>query len=70
MLPFCVHSLSRPSPLPSGATGRVGDPSGKSSERPVLDDATLEANTAGIRAILEQLLGVEAGAPAIPGEGP
>ena len=30
--------------LLGGATGRVGDPSGKSSERPVLDDATIAAN--------------------------
>lgn len=31
-----------------GATGRIGDPSGKSKERPLLDDATIENNIAQI----------------------
>src|SRR5215204_2837894 len=33
-----------------GATGMVGDPSGKSEERNLLDDTTLAHNLAGIRA--------------------
>lgn len=32
-----------------GATGRIGDPSGKSKERPLLDDNTIESNIAHIR---------------------
>ena len=50
----CGHA---PVALLGGATGRVGDPSGRSAERPVLDEAALDANVAGIRAILEDLLG-------------
>ncbi|MBA2540017.1 MAG: tyrosine--tRNA ligase [Deltaproteobacteria bacterium] len=46
----------RPLVLVGGATGMVGDPSGKSTERNLLDDATLAANLAGIRAQLERLL--------------
>ena len=45
-----------PVALLGGATGRVGDPSGKSTERPVLDDATIERNTAGISKILTNVL--------------
>ena len=55
-----------PVALLGGATGRVGDPSGRSAERPVLDEAALEANVAGIKAILESLLtrpGVADGGP-------
>lgn len=39
-----------------GATGMVGDPSGKASERSLLDSATIEANLRGIRNDLEGLL--------------
>lgn len=49
----CGHT---PVALLGGATGRVGDPSGKSAERPVLDDATINANTEGIKKILEDVL--------------
>ena len=45
----------RPLVLVGGATGMVGDPSGRSDERTLLDAATLAANTAGIRAQLESL---------------
>ncbi len=45
----------RPLALVGGATGMVGDPSGRSDERTLLDAATLEANTAGIRTQLEAL---------------
>ena len=45
----------RPLALVGGATGMVGDPSGRSDERSLLDAATLEANIAGIRAQLEAL---------------
>ena len=45
----------RPLALVGGATGMVGDPSGRSDERTLLDAATLEANTRGIRSQLESL---------------
>jgi len=40
----------RPIVLVGGATGMVGDPSGKSAERNLLSDEELAANVAGIRA--------------------
>lgn len=40
-----------------GATGRIGDPSGKSTERPLLDTPTIEANIRRIRTHFEQVLG-------------
>ncbi len=39
-----------------GGTGMVGDPSGKSAERNLLDDETLDANRAGIRVQLGRFL--------------
>ncbi len=39
-----------------GATGRIGDPSGKSVERPLLDDATIIHNTERIRRHFEAVL--------------
>jgi tyrosyl-tRNA synthetase len=42
--------------LVGGATGMVGDPSGKSEERNLLDEDTLAANVAGIRATLARFL--------------
>jgi tyrosyl-tRNA synthetase len=46
----------RPLALAGGATGMIGDPSGRSDERSLLDDATLDANLKGIVAQLERLL--------------
>ena len=45
----------RPLALVGGATGMVGDPSGRSDERNLLDAAVLESNVAGIRTQLESL---------------
>lgn len=39
-----------------GATGRIGDPSGKSTERPLLDSATIAYNVARIRRNFEGVL--------------
>lgn len=39
-----------------GATGMIGDPSGKSKERNLLDEKTLETNLNGIRSNLKQIL--------------
>jgi tyrosyl-tRNA synthetase len=46
----------RPIILVGGATGMIGDPSGKSDERNLLDDQTLAGNLAGIGAQLSRLL--------------
>ena len=46
----------KPIALIGGATGMIGDPSGKSDERNLLDEATLEKNVAGIRAVLSRFL--------------
>ena len=46
----------RPIALVGGATGMVGDPSGRSDERSLLDGETLAANLSGIRGQLEKLL--------------
>ncbi|KAI3409156.1 Tyrosine--tRNA ligase, partial [Psidium guajava] len=43
--------------LLGGATARVGDPSGKSLERPELDLEALERNTVGIAATVTRILG-------------
>jgi len=49
----CGH---RPLALVGGATGMIGDPSGRSDERNLLDKATLQQNLDGIRGQLEGLL--------------
>lgn len=46
----------KPIALVGGATGMVGDPSGKSDERNLLDEATLAKNIAGVRNQLEKFL--------------
>jgi len=46
----------KPIVLVGGATGMVGDPSGKSIERNLLGDDELDANVAGIRKQLERFL--------------
>jgi tyrosyl-tRNA synthetase len=46
----------RPVVLVGGATGMIGDPSGTSAERNLLDLGTLAANVAGIRSQLERFL--------------
>lgn len=51
----------RPVALVGGATGMIGDPSGKSTERNLLDEATLRHNQAGIQAQLEKFLDFSAG---------
>lgn len=46
----------RPIALVGGGTGLVGDPSGKETERPMLDRDALAANVAGLRAQLERFI--------------
>ncbi|MGH2686444.1 MAG: tyrosine--tRNA ligase [Actinomycetota bacterium] len=47
----------RPIALVGGATGMVGDPSGRSEERNLLDDAVLAHNVSSIKAQVSQILG-------------
>ena len=49
----------RPLALVGGATGMIGDPSGRSDERNLLDVDTLAANVAGIRAQLDRFLDLD-----------
>ncbi|MDD9371093.1 MAG: tyrosine--tRNA ligase [Acidimicrobiales bacterium] len=51
----------RPVALAGGATGMVGDPSGRSEERNLLDDATLSANVAAIKAQMARVLDFDDG---------
>ncbi len=46
----------KPYALVGGATGMIGDPSGKSAERNLLDMDTIQRNCAGIRKQLEKFL--------------
>jgi tyrosyl-tRNA synthetase len=46
----------KPYALVGGATGMIGDPSGKSAERNLLDMPTIEKNCAGIRAQLSKFV--------------
>ena len=46
----------KPIALVGGATGMVGDPSGKSEERNLLSEETLQKNVAGVKAQLEKFL--------------
>ncbi|WP_159022482.1 tyrosine--tRNA ligase [Formosa sp. L2A11] len=58
----------KPMALVGGATGMIGDPSGKSDERNLLDEATLAKNVAGIRGVLSRFLNfdsTEANAPVL-----
>lgn len=51
----------KPYALVGGATGMVGDPSGKSAERNLLDEETLRANQEGVKTQLERFLDFDCG---------
>ena len=55
----CGH---KPVALVGGATGMIGDPSGKSSERNLLDEATLRHNQEAIKRQLAQFLDFDSNA--------
>jgi tyrosyl-tRNA synthetase len=55
----------RPVAVVGGGTGMIGDPSGRSSERNLLDAETLTANVASIRGQLERFLDFTPGSGAI-----
>lgn len=59
-LQSCGH---RPLMLVGGATGMIGDPSGKSDERNLLDEATLRHNQEAIKAQLSRFLDFDSDAP-------
>ena len=46
----------KPIALVGGATGMIGDPSGKSNERNLLDEETLNKNVAGVKKTLERFI--------------
>jgi tyrosyl-tRNA synthetase len=46
----------KPIALVGGATGMIGDPSGKSDERNLLDEATLARNVKGIKSVFSRFL--------------
>lgn len=52
----------KPFALVGGATGMVGDPSGKSQERNLLSEDVLQKNLAGIKGQLEKFLNFDCGA--------
>jgi tyrosyl-tRNA synthetase len=56
LLTHLQRAGGRPVVVIGGATGMIGDPSGKSSERRLLDDATITQNAAALRAQLERFL--------------
>ena len=51
----------RPIAVVGGGTGMIGDPSGRSSERNLLDRETLERNVVAIRGQLERFLDFDSG---------
>lgn len=53
----------RPFALVGGATGMIGDPSGKSAERNLLDEATLHHNQEALKKQLSKFLDFESNAP-------
>ena len=56
MMTHCVRAGARAIGLVGGATGMIGDPSGKKSERKFLDEQTLDYNFDCITAQLKKLL--------------
>ncbi len=53
----------KPIALVGGATGMIGDPSGKSQERNLLSEEALQKNVAGVKAQLEKFLDFNAALP-------
>jgi tyrosyl-tRNA synthetase len=53
----------KPIALVGGATGMVGDPSGKSEERNLLSEEVLQKNVAGVKAQLEKFLDFDPSKP-------
>ena len=62
LLAFYQRCGHKPVALVGGATGMIGDPSGKSNERNLLDEATLRHNQECVRKQLSQFLDFNSGA--------
>lgn len=62
LLSFFQRAGHKPVALVGGATGMIGDPSGKSSERNLLDEKTLRHNQECVRKQLSQFLDFSSGA--------
>ena len=56
MLTHLQRAGGTPFVIVGGGTGMIGDPSGKSSERQLLDDEQIRSNSAAIRAQLERFV--------------
>ncbi|KAG8385036.1 hypothetical protein BUALT_Bualt04G0181100 [Buddleja alternifolia] len=56
VLSWFLHCGHHAVALVGGATGRVGDPSGKSLERPELDPLTLDTNVSSISTTIQRIL--------------
>jgi len=56
LLTHLQRAGGRPVVLIGGGTGMIGDPSGKSSERVLLDSAAIERNSAALKGQLERFL--------------
>jgi tyrosyl-tRNA synthetase len=63
MLKHLQHAGHRPIALVGGATGMIGDPSGKSQERNLLDEETLRHNQECLKAQIGKFLDFETDAP-------
>ena len=63
LLKHFQSSGHKPLALVGGATGMIGDPSGKSNERNLLDEAALERNQNAIKAQLSKFLDFDSDAP-------
>lgn len=63
MLKYFQHSGHRPIALVGGATGMIGDPSGKSQERNLLDEPTLRQNQEALKKQISRFLDFDTDAP-------
>ncbi len=63
MLKHFQHAGHRPLPLIGGATGMIGDPSGKSQERNLLDEKTLRKNQEALKKQISNFLDFDTDAP-------
>lgn len=63
MLKRLQHAGHRPIALVGGATGMIGDPSGKSQERNLLDEKTLRQNQEALKIQISRFLDFETDAP-------
>ena len=63
MLKHLQHAGHRPIALVGGATGMIGDPSGRSQERNLLDEDTLRKNQEALKKQISRFLDFETEAP-------